>query len=104
MDQNQTVSRPAEKKSSPWPWVIGGCLLVVIIIAAIVVGLGWWGARKVKQEMQNYQPNVEGIKESIDEMNKEAEEWQKKSEDFRNSVPDPEELQKEMEKNYPPVR
>jgi Tfp pilus assembly protein PilO len=92
------------KSSSPWPWIIGGCLLIVILILVAVVGLGWWGIREAKKEINNRINNnsiLNEIEESADKFSKESEEWEKKSQDFRESMPDPEEFQKEMEKNIP---
>jgi hypothetical protein len=86
----QTTPAP-EKKSSPWPWIVGGCLLIVIIIMAAIFGLGWWGARKLKTEIEKSQ-TIENVKNNVDKMGKESEEWQKKSEEMRNSLPNPEDL------------
>jgi hypothetical protein len=82
------------KSSSPWPWIVGGCLIIFVLILIAVVGLGWWGMREAKkgidEQMNKFQP-------TIDNVNKEGEDWKKKAEDIRNNIPDPEELQKEME-------
>jgi uncharacterized coiled-coil DUF342 family protein len=78
------------------------------LIVVAVVGLGWWGMREAKKEINNqmnkYEPTLDSMKENADRFSKEGEEWQKKSEEFRNAMPDPEELQKEMEKNSPAAR
>lgn len=54
----------------------------------MIVGLGWWGARKVKNVIKENQPKWE-------EMQKDAEKWQENSEDLQKAA---DEWQKEMEK------
>jgi hypothetical protein len=74
--------------------------LIIILILIAVVGLGWWGIREAKKEINNRIENnstLNGIKENADKFSKEGDEWEKKSEDLRNSMPDPEELQKELQ-------
>lgn len=39
---------------------------------------------------------MDKIQPTVDNMNQESEKWQKESENFRNSMPDPEEIEKEM--------
>ena len=89
---------PASKKSNAWKWILGGCLFVVIISLIAMVALGWWGARKVKNEIKKYEPNLEEIKNNMEKMSKEGEGWQKKSEEFRNTLPNPEDFQNEVQK------
>jgi hypothetical protein len=84
---NQPVAQTVIVKKSPWPWIVGGCLLIVILVIGAFVFLGWWGARKVKDEMNKYQPTMDNVKNSVDEMNKQAEDWQKKSQDLQKNVP-----------------
>jgi hypothetical protein len=96
----QAGSAPETKKSNPWPWIVGGCLIVAILVIATVLILGWWGVRKVKKEikesdaMQEFERNVEKAK-------KEGEEWEKKSEEYRESMPDPNDLSNQVENSYP---
>jgi hypothetical protein len=94
--QPQPSAAPVQKKSHVWLWILGGCFTILVIIMAVVVVLGWLGARKVKREMEKYQPNIEGIKDNIDKMSKEGEEWEKKSKEFRESMPNPEDLEKQL--------
>ena len=89
---------PAPSKGSPWPWIMGGCLICVILIIGAVLFAGWWGYRTVKKDIQDSSA-TDGIKNNIDNMNKEGEAWQKKSEDLRNNMPDPEELSNQMQKD-----
>lgn len=83
---------PVQKKSYTWAWVLGGCFAFMIIIMVIVLIIGWLGIRKVKKEIDNNQ-TIEDVKSGLDKMNRESEEWQKKSEELRNNLPDPEGLQ-----------
>lgn len=86
---NQPVGQTViVKKSSPWPWIVGGCLIVVLLIIASIIFAGWWGAKKVKNEIEKYEPTMEGVKNNIDKMNKEAEEWEKKSQELQKNMPD----------------
>ncbi len=39
---------PPKKKSSPWLWILGGCLGLVVLGGLIIAGLGVWGYQKVK--------------------------------------------------------
>lgn len=87
---------PEKKKSSPWPWILGGCLLIVLVAIGSMAALGWWGARKVKKEIEKYQPSIDKTRENFDRMNREAAEWEKKSEEFRESVPNPEDFENQF--------
>ena len=64
---------------------MGGCLGIVVLAILAMVLLGWWGARKVKKELEKYTPNIKELKEN-------TEEWQKKSEEFRENLPNPEDF------------
>ncbi len=90
-------SSQVPKSGSPWPWILGGCLLVVIITLIGVFLLGWLGMREVKKEINKFDPAIEDARENFDKMGKEAEEWEKKSQEFRESMPNPEEFSKEIE-------
>ena len=86
------------KKSSPWPWIIGGCLSIVVIIIIAVFVVLWWGARELKNEVNS---KMDKINPALENMKKESQEWQKKSEEYRNNVPNPEDLSKQWEENMP---
>lgn len=91
----QPVQQPApvqseqKKKSHVWAWVLGGCLMVLILGFIAFLALGWWGVKKVKNEIQ---PGIDDIKGNIEKMSKEGEEWEKKSKEFRESLPNPEDV------------
>jgi hypothetical protein len=97
-------NQPAQPKSKVWIWILGGCLAIVVLAIIVLVALGWWGARKVKNEIQKYTPDMERMKENTDKWNKESEEWQKKSEEYRENLPNPDELQNQLpaDPNNPP--
>lgn len=84
------------KKSSPWPWITCGCLAIVIIICLTVFLLGWWGIRQAKnainEQTSKFDPAIENINKNMDKFSQEGEEWQKKSEEMRNSLPSEEDL------------
>lgn len=77
------------KKSKTWLWIIGGCLIILLIAGLVIGGLIWWGARKAKKA---YESNV---KPQLEEMQKNAEQWEDQSEDWQKAA---EEWQKEIEK------
>lgn len=83
---------PEKPKSHVWIWVVGGCLGLVLIILIGLAVLGWLGVREVKKEIQKYEPTIQGVQSNIDKMNQEAGEWQKKSEELRASLPNPDEM------------
>lgn len=92
--QQVPPAQPVQKKSHAWAWVLGGCLTVVILGMIAFLALGWWGMRKVKNEIQ---PNIDNIKSDIEKMNKEGEEWEKKSKEFRESLPNPEDITNDLQ-------
>lgn len=87
---------PVQNKSHVWAWVLGGCFMVVIIGIVAVVVLGWWGIRTAKKEIEKYGPDVESVRQNIDRMNKQGEEWEKKSREFQESLPNPEDFSKDF--------
>lgn len=87
---------PVQSKSHVWAWVLGGCFMIVIIGMIAVAVLGWWGFREAKKEINKYAPDVESVKQNIDKMSKEGEAWEKKSQELRESLPNPEDFSKEM--------
>lgn len=67
----------------------------MIIITLIGLGiLGWLGLRSAKNMIQKYQPTIDQTQQNIDKFNQEAQQWEQKSADFRNTMPNPEDLQK----------
>jgi len=80
-------------------WLVGGCLTLAILGVIVAVAFTWWGARKVKQGVQKYTPDMEKMKENADKLNQESEEWQKKSQEFRDNMTNPEELQNQIPAN-----
>ncbi len=75
------------QKSSPWPWIVGGCLMLVILIIISIALAGWWGVRKVKEEVKKYEPTAESLKNNMDKLNQEAADWEKKSQEFQENLP-----------------
>jgi len=87
--KNAPAAPPAPEAKKPvWPWILSGCL-VLIIIALVGIGiLGWLGVRSVQNMVKQYQPTIDQTQQNIDDFNKEAQEWEKKSEQMRDSMPD----------------
>jgi hypothetical protein len=91
---------PVTKKTSPWVWIIGGCL-TIIILGGIVTGvLLWWGYRTAKKTFKEQAPQIQEFKGKLEEMNAEAEkwnqeadQWERKSQEMRDLLPNPEDLE-----------
>lgn len=88
---------PQPVSHNPWPWIVGGCLMIVILIMATTAILIWWGARTVQKEIKESDA-VERIEKSIEKATQEGDKWQKKSEEFRESMPDPEDFSGQIPK------
>ncbi len=56
---------PAAPKRAKWPWFLGGCLILVLIIGAVVVGLGWFAVKQVSNTMTNAINNVPAVQENF---------------------------------------
>jgi len=93
---NQPVNQNAIVKKNPWLWIIGGCLIIAILIVASIIFVGWRGAKKVGNEIKKYEPTAENLKNNIDKLSKEAEEWDKKSQELQENLPDPEDFSEEL--------
>lgn len=93
----QAPSAPPPK-SRALLWFLGGCLILVIVFVAGMGILGWLGLRKAKTMLKDYEPTIESTQKSIERMNQEAAKWQEKSQQIRDSLPDPEEF-KAMQEN-----
>lgn len=78
---------PAQQKSHLWAWILGGCFGIVIIFLIGLGVLGWLAVREAKKGLQQFQPGIQGVQNNVDQLNKEAQEWQKKSEQMRNNLP-----------------
>lgn len=94
----QPVQPPVSqaKKSSPWPWIACGCIVVALIIAAAVLLLGWLAVREVGKKIDKFEPAFEQVKNTTEKFNQETDEWKKKSEELRNSLPDEKDLSGEI--------
>ncbi len=40
---------PAPKRSI-WPWALGGCLLLVVLVVVGIVGVAWWAMGAIKDQ------------------------------------------------------
>lgn len=95
------VAPAPPQKNNPWPWIVGGCLIIFIIILLVIFLLGWLGIREAKKQINKYEPTIEDVKENIDKLNEEGEEWQKKSAEFRDALPDADALPQNIQPDYP---
>ena len=44
---------PAKKKVSPWVWVLGGCLVLILIVLLLMGGCAWFAAEKIQEIAEN---------------------------------------------------
>jgi len=91
---------PEKPKSRAWLWLLGGCLVLLIIFLAGLGILGWLGIKQVKSVIQKYEPTIQDTQKNIDRMNQEASQWEKKSQEVRDSMPNPEDLKDMTPKQY----
>jgi hypothetical protein len=52
-----TAQPPAKKKTSPWVWVLGGCLLLVLLVLLLMGGCTWFFADKAKELVEELEEN-----------------------------------------------
>jgi hypothetical protein len=83
-----------EAKKPVWPWVLGGCLILIVISLVGIGILGWLGLQSAKSLIQKYEPTINQTQKTIDTVNQEATKWQETSQQVRDSLPNPEDLQK----------
>jgi hypothetical protein len=48
---------PAKKKRSPWVWVLGGCLVLVVVVLLVMGGCTWFLADKAKEIAADFEAN-----------------------------------------------
>lgn len=89
------------KKTSPWVWIIGGCLGIMIISLIIFVALGWWGVNKAKDEIKKRQPELEQFQKDFQDTAKNAQELSNKAQELQESMPNPEDLMYAMPEEEP---
>lgn len=84
----QPMPTESPKKSTPvWAWVLGGCLIIIVLTMIAMGGFAWWAAKKVKNELQHAQPKLEQWQKDAEKMQKQAEDWQKQAEKMQNQIP-----------------
>ena len=98
---------PGKKKTSPWVWILSGCLVIIILGLAIMAFLGWMGYKAVKNEIKENAPAMQEFKDNIENTNKEAEKWsqeaerlQKKAQEIQDSLPTSKDIDAAMPSNY----
>ena len=52
-----TAQPPAKKKVSPWVWVLGGCLVLVVLVLLLMGGCTWFLADKAKEMAAEFEAN-----------------------------------------------
>ena len=65
-------------------WILGGCLALILIIGIVIAGLVWWGAKKVKTEIEKNKPQIEQWSK---DMQKQAEDMQKQAQEVQKNLP-----------------
>lgn len=48
---------PAKKKISPWVWVLGGCLVLILIVLLLMGGCAWFVTDKVQDMAADFEAN-----------------------------------------------
>lgn len=66
---------PAQKSNKTIFWILGGCLVLLLIGALVIAGLAWWGYKKVKNEAQKSQQGLEMMQNQAEKMAAEAEKY-----------------------------
>lgn len=56
---DQSVVQPPQKSNKTIFWILGGCLVLLLIGALIIAGLAYWGYKKVKREARKSQQCLE---------------------------------------------
>jgi sensor histidine kinase YesM len=83
------VADGPKKNGHPVLWVLGGCLMFLVVCMLIIGGLVFWGYRKAKREIREHGPNVEQLEQK-------AKEFQEKSGEFEVEM---QKVQEQIEKN-----
>ncbi|MCP4224029.1 MAG: hypothetical protein GY773_11850, partial [Actinomycetia bacterium] len=52
-----TTQPPAKKKVSPWVWVLGGCLVLIVVVLLLMGGCTWFLADKAKDIAADFEAN-----------------------------------------------
>lgn len=65
MPQVPTEQQPQKSSNKIWFWILGGCLIVVVVGMLIMGGLAWWGVRKVKKVIKENQPKLEEMQKNV---------------------------------------
>ena len=82
---HNTVEQP-QKKKSPWLWIIGGCLGICLLIFVTLAILGWMAARKIKNEINEFSPQVDQFKESVEKVGNIQEQAEVISEEIQKNI------------------
>lgn len=89
----QPSQQPAKKGLPAWAWILGGCLMVCIFFMIAVVAIGWWGAKKIKNE---YDKQVPGMQKMIEDAQREQQEWEEMSNELQKGIADMEQTMPAM--------
>ena len=84
----ETTTAETKKKTSPWLWIIGGCLFVVVITIISVVALGFFGFKAAKNEYNKHAPELKNIHEQMEKTGEEMKNWEEKSKKIRETLPE----------------
>lgn len=96
------LAAPVEtKKNHTVAWILGGCFVLILILITVMGILGWLAMRETKKALQKYEPTIQGVQTNVDKFNKEAEEWEKKAKQARESLPDIENMNVNMNGDMP---
>lgn len=64
-------AKPAQGSNKVLFWILGGCLVLLVIGGLVVAGFTWWGYNKIKKEIKAQQSGTvqRPVQSSSDEQN-----------------------------------
>jgi hypothetical protein len=81
------IAAPAKSSNKVLLWILGGCLALLIIAGLIAAALGYWGYKKVKNEIKKNQSIVEEQQVQMENIKNQAGEANQPSESFPEEPP-----------------
>ncbi|MFZ2188363.1 MAG: hypothetical protein WAV73_02250 [Candidatus Moraniibacteriota bacterium] len=85
---SEVIAPEAKKKTAPWVWAIGGCLLIVLLFMIVMGALGWWGYKAAKKELREQTPAMEEFKQRMEKATRETDRPDKRTNELPRPVPE----------------
>lgn len=83
-----------QKKSHVLAWILGSCLVIVLLMGIVMAGVSYWGFKKLKKEVkeadkawEQWEKGAEKFKDDSDEFQKQMEATQKELENLEQELP-----------------